>query len=471
MPKRPHVLILMSDEHRADVAGFAGDPIVRTPNLDWLARDGVVFSNAYTPSPICVPSRQCIFSGQYPHTNGCTGWKGLPPGHPTYATRLGQYGYRTAGFGKMHMVGTDQLGGWHSRPVGDVACGYVPDPVERFFDGFDAPQDDPLNCPGSMKWSDEKELIRAGPGPDNPPDVLAVAGARHWINDRFVGTWYDRHIPECPTLLYVGTHDPHYPYLCRQELFEYYLPRVRGYEVEEPFDHPFLGLSPWPPKPLQAGKDVAQRVVQRGRAAYYGKVETMDMHFGQVLDSLRLAGEDLDDWIIVYLSDHGDQLGEHGVWEKQKFFEGSARVPLVIRAPRHLPAGTTIDANVSLCDLFATLCDLAEIPTPDGLDSRSLRPLINGQADSWPDEARSYFLQQGYCNIMIKRGHFKYQYYEHQDKGVMPPVLFDLQADPLERFNHIDRPEHAQAVRQFQQDVAEDRQRIFNADPARSSKG
>jgi choline-sulfatase len=459
-PKRPNILILMSDEHRADVAGFAGDPVARTPNLDWLARDGVVFENAYTPSPICVPARQCVFSGQYPPSNGCTGWIGLPPGHMTYASRCGQYGYRTAGFGKMHLVGPDQLAGWQSRPVGDVNYSEVRDPIERFFDGFDAPQDDPLNCPGSMKWSDEKEIRRAGPGSDNPHDVHAVDGALFWIDETLVGSRYDRHIPQRPSLLYVGLHDPHYPYLCREELFRHYLPRVRGYAVEEPFDHPFLGLSPWPPRPLQAGVDVPQRDVQRARAAYYGKVETMDEHFGRVLDGLRAAGQDLDDWIIVYLSDHGDQMGEHGVWEKQKFFEGSARVPLVIRAPKLLPAGSRIAANVNLVDLFASLCELAGMEAPAGLDSRSLVPLMRGEADGWDDETCSFFLQQGFTNIMVKRGHLKYQYYEHDQRGVMAEVLFDLAADPHETRNAIGDPAHAaelprlrERARQLRQDI------------------
>lgn len=134
------------------------------------------------------------------------------------------------------------------------------------------------------------------------------------------------------------------------------------------------------PRPLQAGVNVPQRAVQRARAAYYGKVETMDAHFGKVLDALRFAGEDLDDWIIVYRSDHGDPMGEHGVWEKQKFFEGSVRVPLVIRAPRLLPQGTRAQANVNLVDLFATVCELAGMVPPAGLDSRSLVPLMHGDA-------------------------------------------------------------------------------------------
>lgn len=453
--RRPNVLILMSDEHRADVAGFAGDSVARTPTLDWLAEGGVVFDNAYTPSPICVPARQCMMAGQYPRTCGCEGWMALPERYRTYAAQFGRYGYRTVGFGKMHLVGRDQLQGWQSRPAGDVSCGIVDDPVESGFDGFQTPQDDPLNCPNSMKWSDAKELLRAGPGPVRSHDHHAVAAAEDWIDSNFVGTWYDRHTPQRPTMMYLGQHDPHYPYLCREDLFRHYLPRVGGYEVEQPFDHRFLGLSHWSPKPTQAGVDVPLRAAQRARAAYYGMVEQMDSHCGLVLDALREAGEDLDDWIIVYLSDHGEQLGEHGLWEKQKFFDGSVRVPLIIRAPRYLPAGTAVSDNVSLCDLYATLCELAGVEIPDGLDGRSLVAAAQGKSEAPHEDVCSFFLQQGWRNVMIKRGPLKYQWYEHEQHGVLPEVLFDLDKDPNETVNRIDEAAYAGDVDRFRKRLVE----------------
>lgn len=453
----PNILILMSDEHRADIAGFAGDPVVRTPTLDWLAKDGVVFTQAYTPSPICVPSRQCALAGQYPHTCGCEGWVGLKPGHMTYASRLGQFGYRTAAFGKLHMIGPDQSGGFQSRPVGDMNFGQQQPVLEPW---KSAPSTDPRDVPGMNKWSDRKEIERAGPGPNNPHDVHSIEGAIDWIRDTFVGDRYDRHSTGRPQLLQVGLHDPHYPYQCDPELFSYYLPRMKPYEVEEPFDHPFLGLSPWPPEPLQAGVHIAERDVMRARAAYFGKVETMDRQYGRVLQALRDAGQDLDEWIIVYLSDHGDQLGEHGIWEKQKFFEGSARVPLIIRAPKLLPAGTSTPQNVNLVDLFATLCDLAGIEAPGGLDSRSLAPLARGEAPDWPDDSYSFFLQQGFRNGMIKQGSLKYQWYHHEDHGELPEVLFDLAADPLETRNLIDDPAYRDAVESLRKKSFEEK--VFN---------
>ncbi|MCH8475325.1 MAG: sulfatase-like hydrolase/transferase [Opitutales bacterium] len=505
MKKRSNILILMSDEHRADVAGFAGDPVVRTPTLDWLAQGGVTFTNAYTPSPICVPARQCILAGQYPSTCQCEGWIGLPPGHLTYASRLGQYGYRTAAFGKLHMIGPDQSGGFQSRPVGDVDFGQQQPVVERW--SASLPKDE-RNVPGMAKWSDRKEIERAGPGPDNPHDVHSVEGAVDWIRETFVGDRYDRHSGDRPQLLQVGLHDPHYPYQCDPDLFRYYLPRMKRFAHEEPHDHPFLGLSPWPPEPLQAGVHLAERDVMRARAAYYGKVETMDRHFGKVLQALRDAGEDLDEWIIVYLSDHGDQVGEHGVWEKQKFFEGSVRIPLVIRAPKFLSPGETITSNCNAVELFATLCDFAGVPVPEGLDGASLcrhverSPYSSETAANQPgdlgevppscgsqgalkppkggtpteegsnsppkkmrvfsgeEEIYSFFLQQGFRNIMVKRGNLKYQHYEHEERGILPEVLFDLEKDPGETRNWVDDPAYADSLKTLRASAQKWRERL-----------
>jgi choline-sulfatase len=376
----------------------------------------------------------------------------LADGYPTYATRFGQYGYTTTAFGKMHLQGRDQLKGWQSRPVGDTACGQVDDPIERGVDAMtERPHDDALNLPDSVKWSDEKEIRRAGPGPAHRVDGLSLAGFKLWVDSRFLGTWSDRHQPDRPALVYLGLHDPHYPYHCEEELFRYYLPRVGEPSPEAPMEHPFLGLSPWPPRRTQVGTDIPRREARRARAAYFGKVETMDARYGEALEELRQAGEDLDEWIIVYCSDHGEMLGDHGVWEKQKFYEASARTPLIIRAPRYLPQGTVVDANVSLCDLFPTLCELAGLDVPDGLDGRSLVALAKGQDPDWRDEACSFFLQQGFCNGMVKQGSLKYQWYGHADRGPMPEVLFDLATDPEEMENRIDDPAYADAIQRLRQ--------------------
>lgn len=200
------------------------------------------------------------------------------------------------------------------------------------------------------------------------------------------------------------------------------------------FDHGFLG-GRFVARP---GREITERQARTAVAAYYAMVETADQRFGRVLDELTRLGQDLDDWIIVYTSDHGEMLGEHGVWEKQKFFESSVGVPLFLRWPARLRRGV-VEANVNLCDLFATLCDLAEIPVPGGLDSRSLTGLMTGDSAGWDDESVSQF---GGQNLMVKRGPLKYQYYAEDDSE----VLFDHVADPGERSNAVGDPAYAEAL-------------------------
>lgn len=432
---RPNILFLMSDEHRADVAGFGGDSVVRTPRLDALAETGVIFSNAYTPSPICIPGRQCLMSGQLPRTCRTENFsQDLASGYMTFARRFGQFAYRTVAAGKLHHQGADSMQGWSQRIGSEIKMGdhFIENPDQESFAPY-------LKGFLGVKWSDTKEVLRAGVGrpPSLVADEYALQGALHFIESYFTDPYFDRATPTRPLLLKASFNQPHYPYHTGQERFEYYLNRVDPYLNQEVFDHPFLSQ-----RQVRPGHDVSVRDMQRATAAYYGMIETIDDYYGQILDALTHAGQDLDEWIIVYTSDHGEMLGEHGIWEKQKFFEGSARVPLFIRWPRGMQGGRTVDQNVNLCDLFATLCDLAQIETPTGLDSRSLVPLCHGNSADWSNETVSQF--RG-ANLMIKQDDLKYQYYGEE----MPEVLFDLAEDPCESMNCIENPLYAEEVKGF----------------------
>ena len=446
-PTKPNILFLMSDEHRADVTGYEGNDVIRTPTLDWLAETGTVFRNAYAPSPICIPGRQAMMAGQLPRTCGCH-WFGqdLPPGHMTFARRLAQYAYQAVACGKLHHLGTDQMMGWTTRIGSDqrMAHHYIADRDEALFNEFN-------HTPTQHKWSDTKEILRAGVGrgPVVTMDEYTVQGALNYIDEHFCNPYYDR-VSETPLLLKVSLLQPHYPYFTSEEKFNYYLNRVQPFLDQTPADHPFLSQ-----RQVVVGQDVTERDMQRATAAYYGMVETIDDQYHTLLDALTHAGQNLDDWIIIYTSDHGEMLGEHGIWEKQKFYEASARVPLIIRYPKRF-APRQVDENVNLCDLFATLCELTDTPETGTLDSRSLVPLMAGDSAGWYNETISQF---GDMNLMIKQDALKYQYYDRSpmlaqrfpDREQPDPseVLFDLAADPHERSNVIDVPKYAKEVERF----------------------
>jgi choline-sulfatase len=415
------------------VAGYEGNAVVRTPVLDELARTGVVFRNCYTPSPICIPSRQAMMSGQLPKTCGVRSFgQDLPPNYGTWSRVFTKYAYETVCCGKLHHMGPDQMQGWRRRISFDDIH------VERkFIDSLRTEEAERYRLP-SQKWSDAKEVLRAGVGksPHAVSDDFSVAAARQFIEQFFASPYYDRERPIMPLLLKVSLLLPHYPYLCDEDKFTYYLNRVTPYVDEACFDHPFLSQHA-----VAVGTEVTRRDIRRATAAYYGMVETIDAQYGSVLQALRHVGQDPDDWIIVYTSDHGEMLGQHGIWEKQKFFEASARVPLIIRWPKRFQPHN-VDENVNLCDLYATLCDLAGFETPGGLDSRSMVPLLEGRTWAQPNESISQF---GMDNLMIKQDHLKYQYYGEQS----PEMLFDLKANPAETVNFINDPSYSDPVKRF----------------------
>lgn len=448
MLSRPNILFLMSDEHRPDVAGFAGNTIVRTPVLDELAASGVVFRNCYTPSPVCVPGRQCMMSGQLPRTCQVERFgQDLPPFSMTFAEQFARSGYQTTCCGKLHHMGRDQMQGWGARPAGDL---HVHDHLREGRDETAFAAIQAAKPAGTGKWSDAHEIMRAfaGESKKGRTDRLWTESARAVIDDHFADITYDRPSGHQPLLLKLSLTNPHYPYICAPELLTYYLNRVQPFLGQPVFEHPFLAQ-----RQVTPGEQANAWEIRRATAAYYGMVETIDGHYGSVLDRLRTVGQDLDDWIIVYTTDHGEMLGEHGIWEKQKFFEASVRVPLIIRWPRRF-APRVVQENVNLCDLFATLAELAGVPLPAeadtvlgrGLDSRSLAPLMRGDASGWDDESISQF---GATNLMIKRGSLKYQSYDRDDCRAQPEVLFDLAAEPDERRNLIAEPRYAEAVAAF----------------------
>lgn len=442
MTKRPNILFLMSDQHRADLSGFAGNRVIRTPTLDRLAETGVVFRNAYTPSPICVPARQCLMAGQLPETCGCEGWVDLKPGYRTFAREFSRYAYNTVCSGKLHHLTQDQMQGWSCRIAPDAGM------VGRKADVEDAIAEEFARyrpTPGG-KWSNQREVEEARPldGPYQKFDRAALQASLDFLERYFQDAAYQRPQSHRPLLHKVSLLQPHYPFFGDEALFNYYLPRVPLF-VEKPCDHPVLSLSQQN-KPVE----VAEEAIRRATASYYAMTETVDTYFGRILAQLEALGENLDEWIIIYTSDHGEMLGEHGIWEKTRFYEGSVRVPLIIRWPKGFEGGRVVDENVNLCDLFATLCDLAGLEIPAGLDSRSMVPLLKGEACQWRNESISQIDRQGIAHVMIKQDALKYQYYGE----AMPEVLFDLEKDPAEHANVADDPAYAAAMAAFRKRLA-----------------
>jgi choline-sulfatase len=412
----PNILILMADELRFDLPGFMGNPICRTPALDRLARDAVIFDNAYTPSPVCIPARQCLATGKYPLHTGCERFgQDLPPGSLTFARCFAEHGYLTVACGKLHHRGPDQMQGWLQRIGSECAVNWPEVPA--------GPAPEQI---GRLKWRGAVEILDAGAG-ESPlalHDRLTTDGACDFLSMHFKGMYRRAPAQPPPVLLLVRFQQPHFPFLTVPELLEYYLPRVHPRLHETPSTHPSLGRGA-----LQCGAEVQPADIRRATAAYYGMVEQADRNFRRVLAALAGQGQNLDDWIIVFCVDHGEMLGEHALWEKRAFYEGSVRVPVFVRAPRRFGPGRRRQ-NVNLVDIFPTLCDLARIPWPESLDGRSLGPLLADRDARWQNETFSQFDSD---EFMLKRGNLKYVTFGNDG----PDVLFDLSSDPGETTNRI----------------------------------
>lgn len=438
MPQnKPNILLLINDEHRPDILPIEGDTAIRTPTLSRFMNEGTYFRNAYTPSPVCVPARQSFLSGLYPRNSGCLNFGDpMPTEVRTIPGHLGNYGYYSCCAGKMHFVGKDVMHGWYER-IGRDIIGNNGYPYPSVKDEHTA-QFEREPGTGMKRDKTAQEIRDAQPGIGHwmLHDQYNVDGAVLFLEEYFVNASYDR--PKAsPLCMAVSLIAPHYPYQCPLDLFNYYMQRVEPI-IEEPNEN--FGYADF--FRVKVGKDVTYRQAHRATAAYYGMIEWMDAQFGRVIEKLEHLNV-LDDFIVVFLSDHGEMLGTKGLWEKQSYFEASARVPLSIWYPKRFGREPqVVKQNVSLVDLFPTLCELADIPVPDELDGTSLVSLIEGNSESWHDTVYSELWRaQNGPSVMVKEGNLKYFRFDN-DRG-WQPQLFDLSYDPDECNNLIDNPDYA----------------------------
>lgn len=417
----PNIVFLLSDQHARQVLGCYGNDIVRTPNIDALATRGVTFEQAYTPSPICVPARMSLLTGRYPSHQKCwTNSDSLASDIPTTAHALGAVGYRPELVGRLHSIGPDQLHGFVQRDLGDHMTDWlggrpytmgVLDRAQRPF-----PESLTNSGPGQCSY----ELLDREVTRQAVTRLEGIASAR-------------RDGDTTPFSLNVGYILPHQPYVADPALYAYYEDKVGSPRLPRPDDPPGAWLSFWR---TQTGLDAVDPAAQvRARAAYYALVETIDAMIGEVLDALQRL-DLLDNTLVVYASDHGDQLGERNLWWKQTFYEESAGVPLILSWPGQLPEGARCGAIANLVDVAATIVDAAGAPPLPACDGRSLLPIARNGDAAWLDETFSEYCTDGMQawsggrllqSRMLRRGRFKYCYYHG-----FPDQLFDLEADPDE---------------------------------------
>lgn len=416
-PDRPNILLIMSDEHAPQTLGCYGADFAITPNIDRLAAEGVLFENAYCNYALCVPSRNSFLSGRLPHrVRAYDNGSPLESAAPTWAHMLRREGYRCIMDGKMHMIGPDQLHGFHEH-WGEGAHG-----ISGFRWGEEAP-----DRTGYTNWSE------VAISPEKSFSCLDMER-----RDLAVSFLRDRERAE-PFCLCVGFGYPHYPHRVTDRAFNLYndvaIPAPKSREHLHPRNvHWSDGV--W-------GFDrFTGEETRRARQAYMAMVTMMDEWVGDLLAALEETGA-LEETLIIYTSDHGEMWGEHGLWGKNLFYEESSRVPLIVRGPRFgVARGERIETPVSLVDLYPTLRDGAGAADWDvPLDGRSLWPACR-QEERLDDRAvfcEYYASDTRGPERMIRWKNWKLNYY-HNQPGV---ELYDLAADGAERHNLGDDPEYA----------------------------
>lgn len=387
---------MLSDEHTAGAAGWAGHPQIRTPQVDRLAASGVAFDRAYTNSPMCVPSRLSLMTGQYAHEIGAWDNGVIPgPGFRSWGHHLRAAGYQTVLAGRTHFNGPDRLLGFDRR---------LSDDLDFWLDHSGRP---PRRTADWQRHSNSHVSEHgAGDHVHTRHDVEATDAAIEFLRDP----------GEKPFLLYVGYMHPHFPLVAPPSFRELYdadsveLPPTWRDPVSE--QHPVISL-------LRHGfrndEPLTEEQAREATACYWALISHLDHQIGRLLEAVP------EDTVVIYTSDHGEMAGHHGVWQKQCFYEPAVRVPLLLRHPELQPRRSS--DHVSLVDLLPTLRDIAGLAPDPVLPGRSLldpvdRPVL------------SEYHAQGMVDggFMLKSGRWKYCYYGKQQ----PPQVFDVDADPWE---------------------------------------
>lgn len=441
-PARPNVLFVICDDLCCALSCY-GDATARSPNIDRLAARGVLFERAYCQYPLCNPSRASLLTGRRPaHTTVRDNQKHFRDVDSTVVTlpqAFKQAGWRSERIGKLYHYGVPgQIGtsGLDDSPSWDA----VFNPKGR--DVADEPQIfslEPGKFGGTVSWL-------AADGTDaEQTDGIAAARAVELL-EGFAKA-------QSPFFLAVGFYRPHTPYVAPKPWFERH--PLAGVQLPEvPADHdadlPPPAVSTRKPEERRLVGDLGREAVQ----AYRASVSFVDAQAGIVLDALDRLGL-RDNTIVVFTSDHGYHLGEHGLWQKRSLFEESARVPLLIAAPGGR-SGAVATHTVELVDVCPTLCDLAGVSVPAGVDGRSLAPLVRADdADREPFADRPAFTEVElgkYRGVSLRSGRWRYIVWQGPD-GPAGRQLYDHDTDPHELVNLADLPAHAATVQSLDADL------------------
>ncbi len=421
---RPNILYLMSDQHRFDFIGCSGNNVIKTPNIDRIAGEGVRFSCAYSSTPTCTPARSALLTGLSPWNHGMLGYGRVPEHFPFELPQaVRDAGYYTFGIGKMHWFPQKTLHGFHRTLVDESGRVESPDFISDYRSWFkkQAPGLDP-DATG-VGWNDYYSRKYVLPEELHPTYWTGQTAADYIKN-------YDR---AEPFLLKVSFARPHSPYDPPERFMKMY--------DRDSMPEPFTGN--WaeryrehddPPKSSLWHGDLGAEQAKKSRQGYAGSISFIDEQIGRIFKVL----EERDMWdntLIVFLTDHGDMLGDHHLWRKSYAYEGSAHIPMLMKWPggekTAVNRGSVISDPVELRDVLPTFLDAAGADIPNHLDGKSLLSLVRGGNNNWRDyidlEHSRCYSKSNHWNALTD-GNYKYIF--HALDG--SEQLFNLAEDPGE---------------------------------------
>ncbi len=437
--RRPNILLLMGDQHRADCIGADGNRVMHTPNLDRIAHEGVRFGCAYTSVPSCTPARSALLTGWSPWNHGMLGYGRVASEYRNEKPRmLREAGYYCLGIGKMHWYPQRHTHGFHRTILDESGRVETPGFVSDYRQWFRDQAPDLNADETGIGWNDYRTKPYALPERLHPT---------RWMGDTAVQYLrsYDR---AEPFFLKVSFARPHSPYD----------PPERFFKMYEGADIPKASLGKWAERHAERGKklpsdtwrgDLGEEQVRRSRQGYHGSISFIDEQIGRILEVLEKRGW-FEDTLIAYTSDHGEMTGDHYLWRKCYAYQPSARIPMLIRWPEnHLTArrGQALSHPVELRDILPTFLGAAGVQFDENrFDGRNMLDLVCGKARGWRDFVD---LEHDICYdrsnhwTALTDGHIKYIFHALDGEE----QLFDLRADPAEVRDLAGEPEHQGTLR------------------------
>lgn len=457
--EQPNILFIICDQMSPRAMGWVGETEVSTPTLDEFSRTSYCFTNAYCTSPVCAPARHSIYTGVYPSRHQVKkNDTRMSEEYETIMSMFNSKGYTTANIGKMHNAPYH-----HRRDFQYVlnheffvdAAGishyeaYLRSELEkRGIEGYNPYRDVP---PGKI-WLQVKEgIANVNPLPaDMVPEQWMTRQALKFMDDQ------ETERPGQPFFLHLSYFPPHHPYMPVAEFADPYLQKLDDLELPPNYDH--QAMQRWC-RSKMSPDSLSVEDVKYFRAMYFGFLSQLDAALGDLFAGMEERGL-MDNTIVVFTSDHGDNLGEHGKFYKGNMYEGSVRVPLMVHWPAHrLRKQKLIGDNVSHVDLVPTLLQAAGIESPDYMAGKNMMPLLKGK-ESWEDHSvySEFYSNRGWepSQLMLKKGDLKLVYTADTETGDWETWFYDTRKDPWEMNNLDAHPDYAVIQMNFVDELMND---------------